>query len=125
MERTREKEEKKREREKERERGKKSDKQGENGEGGGGRGRQQFAAAEKVMEFRELVVCGWRQWRRERRGRKEGRKEAGARKEARHTCGGEEPRCLEEVDPVFRLITSLLSSRPLSSFRANNKGPRL
>lgn len=124
MERTREKEEKKREKEKERERGKKSDKQGENGEGGGG-GRQQFAAAEKVMEFRELVVCGWRQWRRERRGRKEGRKEAGARKEARHTCGGEEPRCLEEVDPVFRLITSLLSSRPLSSFRANNKGPRL
>ena len=58
-------------------------------------------------------------------GRKEGRKEAGARKEARHTCGGEEPRCLEEVDPVFRLITSLLSSRPLSSFRPNNKGPRL
>lgn len=53
--------------------------------------------------------------------RKEGRKEAEARKEARHTCGGEEPRCLEEVDPVFRLITSLLSSRPLSSFRPNTK----
>ena len=66
-------ERKRRKEKRERERGKKSDKQGENGEGGGGR--QQFAAAEKVMEFRELAVCGWRQWRRERRGRKEGRKE--------------------------------------------------
>ena len=74
---------------------------------------EQFAAAEKVMEFRELFV--WVAVMAARATRKEG----SCWKE-RHTCGGQEPRCLEEVDPVFRLITSDEAAR--SAFRPN-KGP--
>lgn len=112
MERTREKEEKKREREKERERGKKSDKQGENGEGGGGRGRQQFAAAEKVMEFRELVVCGWRQWRRERRGRKEGRKPGRGKRRGTPVA--------EKSHAVWKRSILFFGWSPLSSLRGRS-----
>lgn len=65
------------------------------------------------MEFRELFV--WVAVMAARATRKEG----SCWKE-RHTCGGQEPRCLEEVDPVFRLITSDEAAR--SAFRPN-KGP--
>ncbi|KAK1123814.1 hypothetical protein K0M31_008503 [Melipona bicolor] len=82
------------------------------------------------MEFRGLLV-----WVVEvmaaATSHEEGRKEAAGKEQAAHTCGGQEPRCLDEVDPVFRLITSperLLGPR-LDSTRLDslafrpNKGP--